>query len=229
MRIRAGACFLAASLVLLPAQDRGASIAVSYSDRLHVSSRPELDRRLRAPFLNGTAHPNGVSNCTQWLDLPGTRGNQASDRLVPAQRSTLAECLVLRELSRALPARSSYLRQLQWDAGVLPLLPPQLAINASPFSRQGAAGAARQGRNWLTFDPSVTATVHAPDTILVSGQGFRTQLILWGRGAFDPSRTEELLVQSLDTLTEGTYRNTRLFILARRSPTGPLVLVRSLL
>jgi hypothetical protein len=209
-----------------------AATEVQYSARLHVSSRQQLEQRLHAPFAEGTAHPAGVSNCVQLLDQRG-RAAQAkgSERQVQAERSTTAECLVLQELWSAQPARSSHLRDLPWDARVLTLLPPQLAISVSAESESAASAAAGRGQTWRDFDASVTAAAGAkgPDEIVVNGRGFLERLIIWGRGDFNGDGLEDLLVQSLDTLTEGTYRNTRLFVLTRRTADGPLALVRSLL
>jgi hypothetical protein len=232
MRIRRLVGLLTICSFLLPAQNstRGASLAVQYSARLKVSSQSELDQRLHAAFTEGTAHPAGVSNCAQLLAQRG-RAPQAlvPDREIQAERSTMAECLVLRELRRATPARSSYLHDQPWDEHVLPLLLPQLAITVSAESERAAKDAASHGQNWPDFDPSATVSAKGPDEIVVTGKGFREQLILWGRGDFNGDGTEDLLVQSLDTLTEGTYRNTRLFVLTRRTANGRLSLVRSLL
>jgi hypothetical protein len=188
----------------------------------------QYSARLRAPFSEGTAHPAGVSNCVQLL-APRGRALQAkaSGREFQEERSTLADCLVLQELSTAKPARSSYLHDLPWDAHILPLLPPQLAITVSKEMEHAASDAASRGKNWLNFDPSATARANGPDRIIVTGKGFRQQLILWGRGDFNADGIEDLLVESLDTLTEGTYRNIRLFVLTRKTPTGELSIASS--
>jgi len=205
---------------------------VQYGARLHVSSREQLAERLHAPFAEGAAHPAGVSNCAQLLDQRGrASAGRGSERQRQAERSTMADCLVLEELWSAKPARASYLHDLPWDARVLPLLPPQLAITVSAESERAASAAAGRGGTWGDFDPSVAteAGARGPDEIVVTGKGFVERLILWGRGDFNSDGLEDLLVQSLDTLTEGTYRNTRLFILTRRSADRPLEVVRSLL
>ena len=209
-----------------------AASELEYSARLNVSSRQQLEQRLHAPFAEGAAHPAGVSNCAQLLDqrrkASETRG---SDRQRQAERSTIADCLVLQQLWSAKPARASYLHEVRWDARVLPLLPPQLAITVSAESERAAGAAAGRGQTWRDFDPSAAAQAGAPrpDEIVVTGKGFVERLILWGRGDFNGDGLEDLLVQSLDTLTEGTYRNTRLFVLTRRTADGPLSVVRSLL
>lgn len=133
----------------------------------------------------------------------------------------MADCLVLHELWSAKPARASYLHDLPWDARVLPL----------PESERAAGAAAGFGQTWRDFDPSAAAAADArgPDEIVVTGKGFIERLILWGRGDFNGDGLEDLLVQSFDTLTEGTYRNTRLFVLTRRTADVPLSVVRSLL
>ena len=139
--------------------------------------------------------------------------------------------MILDQLWRAKPSRSSYVSDLAWNEHVLSILPPQLAITVSADSERAAVAAAAQGKNWAAFDPSVTAALSSkgPDQIVVTGNGFSEQLILWGRGDFNRDGVEDLLVQSLDTLTQGTYRNTRLFVLTRRAANANLVLVSSLL
>jgi hypothetical protein len=208
--------------------------SVQYGSRLNLSSASEIDQRLQAPFSEGIAHPAGVDNCAQLLARcePGVHENcaeqsSASDRDVQAQKSTLVDCLVLRELQHAVPATVSHVRGLKWDEHILPLLPPQLAINISAESIRKAKSAATHGESWADFDKTATATVDGPDQIVVQGDRFVERLILWGRGDFNGDGIEDLLVQSLDTLTEGTYRNTRLFILTRKTLHGKLSVVKA--
>jgi hypothetical protein len=219
-----------------PAPARKSGYAVQYSSRLNLSSASEIDKRLHAAFAEGTAHPAGVDNCVQLLAKcgPASHGNcdgrssSTSKRDLQAQKSTLVDCFILRELQHATRATSSHVAELKWDDHILSLLPPQLAINVSAESLRKAKVAATRGQSWPDFDKSATASTDGPDQIVVQGDGFRERLILWGRGDFNGDGVEDLLVQSLDTLTEGTYRNTRLFILTRKTPRGKLSLVRAL-
>jgi hypothetical protein len=209
---------------------------VQYSARLKLSSASEIDQRLDTPFPEGTA-PAGVNNCTQLLAKCGvaSKGSCAgqspstSDRDLQAQKWTFADCLVLGELQRATPATSSHVAELKWNEHVLPLLPPQLAINISDEWTRKANEAAARGESWPDLDKSATAGTDGPDQIVVQGDGFVERVILWGRGDFNGDGTEDLLVQTLDSLTGGTYRNTRLFILTRKSRNGKLSVVRALL
>ena len=211
--------------------------AVQYNSRLNLSSASEIGQRLHAAFAEGTAHPAGVDDCVQMLAKcgPSSQGNcnggspHLSDRDFQALKATLADCLILSELQHAIPATSSHVAELKWDEHVLPLLPPQFAIDVSAESLRKAEAAATRGLSWPDIDKSLTASAEGPDQIKVEGDGFRERLILWGRGDFNGDGMEDLLVQSLDTLTEGTYRNTRLFILTRKSAGGKLFIVRTLL
>jgi hypothetical protein len=206
---------------------------VHYSSRLNLSSASEIDKRLDAPFAEGTA-PAGVNNCTQLLAKCSVASKwncagqfpSTSDRDLEALKGTLADCVILRELQRATPATSSHVADLKWDEHVLPLLPPQLAINVSDEATRKAKQAAARGESWPDFDKSATATTDGPDQIVVQGNGFVERVVLWGRGNFNGSG-EELLVQTLDTLIGGTYHNTRLFILTRKSQHGKLSIVRA--
>jgi hypothetical protein len=141
----------------------------------------------------------------------------------------MAECIVFQELRRAVPARISYVHDLAWDEHVLPVLPPQLAITVSAGATRAADVAANRGRNWQALDPSVTASPSSKgaDEIVVTGNGFSERLVLWGRGDFKGDGSEDLLVQSFDTLTDGTYRNTRLFVLTRHAINDRFLVVGS--
>ncbi len=209
---------------------------IQYSSRLNLSSPSEIDQRLRAPFAEGIAHPAGMDNCAQMLAQcdPVAHGKCAgqasatSDRDFQAQKMTMVDCLILQQLRHAAPATSSYVEALQWDEHVVPLLPPQFAITVSKESALKAKSAAKGGKRWLDFDKTIAASADGPDQILVQGTGFEERLILWGRGDLNGDGLEDLLVQSLDALTQGTYRNTRLFLLTRKSPGGELSVVRTL-
>ncbi len=202
---------------------------VQLSSRLNVSSQSDLGQQLSAAFTAGTAHPANAANCAQMLAL-GARGAGATagpDYL--QQRSTLVQCAILQELRGARPANSSFVAGLKWDESILPLLPPQLAINVSNENIRAAGAAAKANKSWADTDKTATASTDAPDRVIVKGQGFIVRLILWGRGDLNGDGVQDLLVQTLDTLTEGTYRYTRLFILTRRSADGKLSVVRELL
>jgi hypothetical protein len=222
------------AVVLLPLPGRNLAYAASdgipvqYNPRLNAISGADLDRRLRAPFAEGVAHPKSILNCAQWL-ASRNRATRSLESESGARRSALADCVMLQELHKAVPAHSSYLHDLAWDERVLPLLPPQLAIAISAESKSAAETAASQGHTWRDFDPTATASPGSkgPEEIVVSGNGFSERLVLWGRGDFTGDGLEDLLVQSFDTLTEGSYRNTRLFVLTRRSANGPLTLISS--
>jgi hypothetical protein len=211
------------------ASDGTGTYPVQYSSRLSLSSGAEISERLQSPFPEGTAHPTGIENCAQFLAKckPGSHDCGASaDREFLAQRSTLADCTVLAELEDAKPARRSSVADLKWDERVLQLLPPQLSISVSEEARRAAELAAQRGESWPKFDTSAHAEAKGMDQVEVRGKGFSQRLVLWGRGDFNGDGVEDLLVQSLDTLTEGTYRNTRLFILTRKTPHGKLSVVR---
>jgi hypothetical protein len=219
-----------------PAEAHKPGYPVQYGSRLNLSSATEIDQRLQASFAEGVAHPAGVENCSQLLAKcePGSakncaEGSSPSDRDVQAQKSILVDCFILQELRHATPSTVSHVAELSWDEHILPLLPPQLAINVSQEMLAKARAAAARGESWPDFDKTATAAADGEDQIVVQGNGFVERLILWGRGDFNGDGTEDLLVQSLDTLTGGSYRNTRLFILTRKTPHGKLTVVKTLL
>ena len=195
---------------------------VQLSTRLNAATPAEAGQRLSAPFSDGSAHPAGVNTCAELLLVANKIDGDGPD--AQARRSTLADCLVLKELSQASAARSSFVADLKWDERVLPMLPAELAINVSDEAIRGA-----RGKVWVDLDKTATAAETGPDQIVVKGKAFTERLIIWGRADFNHDGRQDLLVQTLDTLTEGTYRNTRLFILTRKSPKARLTVVRELL
>jgi len=227
---------LAGASCALPPQDtqktatrQGRGFAVQFSSRLNASSQSDLDQQLTAAFADGTAHPANVGNCAEMLALGARGAGSIAGPDYLQQRSTLVQCTVLQELRGATPAGSSFVAALKWDESILPLLPPQLAINVSDESIRAAEAAAKANKSWADTDKTATAGTDGPDRVMVKGDGFIVRLILWGRGDLNGDGVQDLLVQTLDTLTEGTYRYTRLFILTRKSADGKLSVVRELL
>jgi len=206
------------------------SYPVWLSSRLEASSQADLGRRMNTAFAAGMAHPAGVNNCSELLAKGReTLFAEASGPDAQALKSTLANCLVLQALRDAAPTDSSHVADLKWDQSVMPLLPPELAINVSNQSIRSAKAASARGARWADMDRTATASASGPDQIVVKGKGFTERLILWGRGDFNHDGKDDLLVQTLETLTEGTYRNTRLFVLTRNSGTARLSVVKQLL
>ena len=207
---------------LWPQTSAKRSYPIQLGPRLNVSTTAELDRRLSAPFPDGVAHPEAVHSCAEWLAKGGAIPPDAAGPDVPALKSAKAQCLIISELRGAAASRVSHVADLKWDEHVFPLLPPQLAVNVSQDAVNAADKAAGRGRGWTDVDRTAAATGLGPDEIIVKGDGFTERLILWGRGDFDHDGAEDLLVQTLDTLTEGSYRNTRLFVLTRKKANAKL-------
>jgi hypothetical protein len=195
------------------------SYPVWFSERLSVSTAAQLEQRLSEPFAGGVAHPDGIHNCAVWLAKGGSIAPNAVGPEAMAQTSALAQCLILREMQGAAASGVSHVSNLKWDERVLPLLPPQLGINVSRETLRSARMAAAEGRAWIDVDKTIAAKGAGADRIDVTGQDFTERILLWGRGDFNHDGVEDLLVQCFDTLTKGTYRNTRVFVLTRR-PVG---------
>jgi len=225
-------CILAAGVYAPPAQSwqqERATYPVQLSSRLETSSQADLKRRLSAPFKEGTAYPAGAKNCAHLLSKYRNEILEAAGPDKQAEKSTLTDCLILQTLAGARVARLSQVADMAWDKGVMPLLPPELAIHLSEEAVRGAQAADARGEGWADTDKSATANAEEVDQIVVKGNGFEERLILWGRGDFNGDGVQDLLVQTLDTLTEGAYRNTRVFVLTRKSAGAKLALVRQLL
>lgn len=206
----------------------GQKFPIEYGSRLQVTSRAGLETLFHAPFGRATA-PAGIKNCSELIANHSLEHQAKGNIEFQAQQSTRARCLVMDQLRRAKPSRVSFVHGLALDAALLKILPPQVTITASDEMARKAAAAAANGKSYLDFDPSANATAKGPDELAINGEGFTQTLILWGTGDFTGDGVEDLLVQSSDAFTEGTYKAIRLFMLTRRAATGMLTVVRELI
>lgn len=213
-----------------PPSTTSQTVNVTYNLRLKVKSKADLQLRLARPFQVGMAHPRGVNTCREFL-----ASVKSKEAILPSlsgpELSTLADCMVIGALFSAVPPRVSRFQDLAWSPTVLSLLPPGLAIAVSKEAEKAAETADQDGKTWKEFDASIEADEDSkgPDEIVVSGSGFVQRLVLWGRGDFTGQGNDELLVESYDALTEGTYRNVRVFLLGRDTNEGGLRIVTILL
>ncbi len=220
----AGACSLRAQSVLR----EQTQFPLQISPLLNLYTQSDVQQRLNTPFAEGVVHPSDTKSCAKLANkkreavLEGAGGSDAQ-----AQVSTLAECVILQTLSRARPSRTSYVGELNWDANVMSLLPPELAIAVTEDAVRAVQSADSSHQSWAEMDQSVKATSDGTDQILVTGNTFQERLIVWGRGDFTGDGVQDLLVQTMDA--QGAYKNTRLFVLTRKNAESKLSVAKQLL
>jgi hypothetical protein len=197
-----------------------------------LDSRQAIDARLAQPFgdvFQGKAQGEKatIENCNDYLRL-STQSFQAEDnRAAGILHNDAVECVALAMLRSARVPGAALLPGFQMNAETLNRLPPELApaVSNELIAREKAADAARG--SWKTYAPNSKAVVQGPGRLSVSQTGWRTQLTLYARGDFSGKGNEELLLRADYHAQQGTYGNSKLFLLARGNPgTQRLRLVR---
>jgi len=207
--------------------------AVRWSSSLGLKSLSDIDARLHRPFgdvfegkINGK--PATVSNCADYLEdsregFTATGGDQAAIVL----HSDAITCVALEALKTARPATTSYLGDFHLNSSALASLSPQLAPAVSDEQITDARQAAEEGKSWQQFIPTARAKpARQAGALDVFQPNWETTITEYGRGDFTGDGVEDLLVRADYAAIKGTYRNSRLFLLSRKSETGVLKVVK---
>jgi hypothetical protein len=215
--------------VLAPSYPASEAHAVRWSPRLELKGLADLDARLHRPFgdvFEGKVNGQQVTiaNCADYLadsreHFTVTGGEQASIVL----HSDAVDCVALDALRYARPAAISYLADFHLNASALAHLSPLLAPAVSNEEIAKARTATESGESWQQFVPSAHAKLaNQPGTMDVNQPNWETTITEYGRGDFTGDGLEDLLVRADYAATKGTYRNTRLFLLSRKTASGVL-------
>ena len=141
------------------------------------------------------------------------------DRAVP--------CTALRALGKARPARVDYLAGFQLTAAARRYLPPDLEHSLSDDDASKVAAQSKAGKSWLDVNPT-SQVQQADGQLTVRDESANVTVRILARGDLDGDGVQDLLVETNDAATEGTYRSARLYVLTRRSLGARLDVVEEL-
>jgi hypothetical protein len=218
--VAAAALLLYCACSQIAAQNPPPREGVRWSPLLKLSNREEIADRLARPFgdvFEGHAHGRKatISNCNDYLRLSGQGFQTSNMRAGAILEVDAVECVALVILRSARAPQADSLRGFQMNATALSLLPPELAPAVSNELVAQAKAADAAGQSWQTYVPKATARVLGPWQLAVSQPGWNTQVTLYALGDLSGSGQEELLMRADYRVQQGTYANSRLFLLTR--------------
>jgi hypothetical protein len=202
---------------------------VEWTSKLNLKSLSSIESRLRQPF--GFAVPvvkdsqsATVSNCNDYLKFSALHFAPHSDRDAALLRFNGVDCQAIRALSEAKPSKTSYLTDFRLDSQAADSLPPALALAVSGEDRQKARDAEERGLSWRQFQPDL---ILKPDkeSLLAEQSGSSTKLEIYAHGDFNRDGVEDILLRADESFTAGTYTDSRLVLLTRKSPNSRLTVL----
>lgn len=205
---------------------------VTWSAALGLASLADIGARLAKPFgepigLSLKGHAQQAANCLDLLKLRKAGYGAEGDRGYALERYEGARCLALTLLKKARPARVSHLEQFQLNPSVLSALPPSLATTFSAIEDAAGRQAESAGKSLGQYRPGLNVRQEG-DVLVVSSDTWESRIEPYARGDFDGDGVEDLLVAVGETATQGTFDSTKLLLLTRKNPQGPLRTVKQL-
>jgi hypothetical protein len=203
---------------------------VEWTSKLNLKNLSSIESRLGQPFgfavsVMKDSKSVTVSNCNEYLKSSDLHFPPPSDRDTALLRFNGVDCQAIRALGEAKQSKTSYLVHFHLDSQAADYLPPTLAPAVSGEDSQNARDAEARGLSWRQFQPGLTLK---PDkvSLLAEESGGSTRLEIYGHGDFDRDGVEDILLRADVSFIKGTYTDSRLFLLTRKSPNSQLTLLR---
>ena len=192
-----------------------------------------IDQRLTQPFgdvFEGMAQGQKatVANCSDYLRLSQQGFQPDGPNSVVILHSDGVECEALSLLKSARAPQARSLAAFQMTVNSLSILPAELApaVSNEVIAQEKAADAA--GGSWRTFAPKSEVKVLSPWRISVTQPNWSTQLIVYARGDFSGGGEDEVMMRADYHALQGTFGNSKLFLLKPGVKPGRWQLVREI-
>ena len=208
---------------------RSAADGIWWTGKLQLSDLAQLPQRLNAPFEDKIPVSKGsrsavAGNCADYLLYVPQGFEPASDMEGRVLRSWGVDCDALKALEHVRAAKRSFLKGFVLNASALRSLPPEMSTSLSNDAAESAKRADAEGLSWAAFRRGAKAEQQG-DKLVIADGSTRTTLEIYARGDFNGDGLEDLLVRDDSSVVRGTYTDSRLFVLTRRSPAGRLSIV----
>ena len=204
---------------------------VSWDPALNLESQADIQAALKAPWddpaplvLSESGEEMVVGNCIEYMHARD-QGYEPLNNLVAAYvNDKAATCEVLSELAAARPSEESYLEQFSLDPQAIGELPPQIGFIVSEERADAASTAGKAGQGLGEFEDYSVNDFSANHAEL-DGDGWAMTIDVVAHGDFNADGVEDLLMKVNYQATEGSYIDTRVFILTRTEKDGRVALV----
>jgi hypothetical protein len=214
--------------------DAAAPLAVTWSKNLAGPTPADLKKALSQPWSYAydvrkadTHEARKVATCAEAQALPhGFEPETEQD--FQAFKTDLLHCRVMQALLAAKPAAVTHLGGFLLDDRSLDQLPASLIPTASSEEARKWEAAATRGTSWRKADPKIHVVKKKTDAITIESARTRAILTLLGRGDFDGDGAEDLVIERAGGGIKGTWTSTEAFVVTRRKPAAPLVVVTRL-
>lgn len=192
-----------------------------------------IDQRLKQPFgdvFQGTVRGQKVtvSNCADYLRLSAEGFEPNGVQAAQILHSDGVKCEALSLLRAGRAPRIGAMAGFQMTVNALSMLPAELApaVSNEVIAQEKAADAS--GGTWQSFAPKSQVKVLSPWRITVTQPNWSTQLTVYARGDFSGSGADEVLIRADYHALQGTYGNSKLFLLKPGLKLGRWQLVREI-
>jgi len=205
--------------------------AVWWSPALNLKSFAAIGDRLAQTFddpvdeiHNGQTVP--ATDCVSLLALRARGFSGKGDFGFAQERYLGAQCLTLttlRDAGRPVVVQTAF----ALTPASVDVLPPTLAMALSGVDYDAAKRAEAEGKSWRMYQPGLSAAMDHDTLIVRDGTGV-VRARVYADGDFTGDGEQGLIVATGETVTDGTYSNTKLFLLARRGSLDRFTTVRRL-
>lgn len=221
--------------VMIPERDPPAG-KLSFNADLGVKRQQEIDAVLVRTFPKDDqpkmrkrgGGERFARTCVELIRLHGEEYEAPSRVEDYTYIDKMLQCRALSELKAARPAKVDYLEQFRLEPKAMRYLPPDLSLAFSKDAEAEVKKASKAGKSWHEFEPKAKVTAPTKGALSVTDAATEVHVAILARGDLDGDGVQDLLVQTQDAATEGTYRFGRLYVLTRRSLGARLDVVKEL-
>jgi len=213
---------------------------------MEVATVADIPSELAAPWKNGTFFLKGdptpghadrpLASCQDLTGFSESDVRLAFEWERYNFREKSVRCSALALIRSARPARVSYVRDLVSASDPGDTLPAAVAPAINSALQPGgvpATDARPTAGSWRKIDPTLTfdrTGARAGYEELVVGGAYRGRLTWWAAGDFDGDGIEDVLMFSnlAPTASQNAPNVIRAFVLTRKQPGGPVIVVKQL-
>jgi len=233
-----GACALAACAKPAPAAapaaaapDGPSSVVLAPELGVSASVTPALALQqpwtdpLTVPLLSGGSRT--LANCVDFFAVSNNVSDAIPERDEQVLLGQAVRCEALKAVRDGHPATRSFLAGWKLDDAGWKTAPPAFDFQVSPDGADAVKQLTAKGGSAADLE-HVTLVAKDAFHVEAAGSGWTAEFTILARGAdVTGDGVEDLIISRNAAVTDGTLRAVTYFVVTRRSPMGPLQVLRS--